>query len=756
MKKTKKILLVMLLMTLILNVFSSNANVEASTNGHTQDDAINWVNSKVDTTIQPGECVSLIAEYYRYLGHNSPSVKFAKEYASKDNEQPAGWQTLQGVQPQKGDILIYLDSPGNSAGHVAIYESDYVTYHQNYGGRYVRKITNRYDQMYDESLYPMPYWGVIRPDFEERFIPEGSVQDIGNDFIAYITPKTDSNLAVQVNGTGNGADVNLATRNENSQSQKWYFSRQSDGSYSIKNMYSNNFLDIENTGNSDYENIQVWSGGAGDKQNWFVYSYNGGYRLVPRSSKDDYKALDIGDDIKAGANLQLFHAVSNENSWQTFSIIKDLGEKQNLGDEFVASIVPKTNSKLAIEAVGVDNGSNVQLGTKDDSEAQKWYFTRQSDGSYSIKNEYADKYLDIYNTGDTNGENVQIWSGGTGDKQSWFIYSYNGGYRLVPRSSKDNSKALDIGDDIEDGANLQINYYVSSTNSWQTFNIIKETVECIHSHTTVHEAVASNCLTHGHAEYVTCDECGKVISGSAEELPLADHNYGNLIAKVNPIHTSIKLENGVEAHYECSVCGKLFNENKVEVTKEDLIIPAEHNYGESWESDDDNHWKQCECGSRIEQESHKGGEATCVSKAICEVCGKEYGELDPTNHKHTEIRNAFAATTETEGYTGDVYCIDCGRLIEKGKVIPVIGSDIDNPVDETNPTVPDDESDITQPTDEKEDTINDSKETTELSRPQTDDNSNISLWIGLLVISGISFILIAKNGFKRKVGNQAK
>ena len=322
-------------------------------------------------------------------------------------------------------------------------------------------------------LYRAPNNDVVSIS-EKSFVPDGTKQDIGTDFVAYITPTSNLNLAAQTTGTGNGANVNLTTRNDNSENQKWYFKRQSDGSYSIKNMYSGNYLDIENSGNIDHENIQVWSGGAGDKQNWFVYSYNGGYRLVPRSSEKDLKAMDIGDDIKDGANLQLYHAVSNNNAWQTFLIIKDMGEKQDLGTEFTASIVPKSNSKLAVETTGTDNGSNVQLGTRDNEENQKWIFTRQSDGSYSIKNKNAGKYLDIYNTGDTNGENVQVWSGGTGDKQSWFIYLYNGGYRLVPRSSSADAKALDIGDSIKDGANLQINCLFSNDNAWQTFGIIKD------------------------------------------------------------------------------------------------------------------------------------------------------------------------------------------------------------------------------------------------------------------------------------------
>jgi LPXTG-motif cell wall-anchored protein len=33
---------------------------------------------------------------------------------------------------------------------------------------------------------------------------------------------------------------------------------------------------------------------------------------------------------------------------------------------------------------------------------------------------------------------------------------------------------------------------------------------------------------------------------------------------------------------------------------------------------------------------HTGGEATCTKKAVCEVCGKEYGEKDRENHNWNE------------------------------------------------------------------------------------------------------------------------
>ncbi len=71
---------------------------------------------------------------------------------------------------------------------------------------------------------------------------------------------------------------------------------------------------------------------------------------------------------------------------------------------------------------------------------------------------------------------------------------------------------------------------------------------------------------------------------------------------------------------------------------------------------------------------HQGGEATCSAKAICEVCGEKYGELDPGNHRNTELRNVKAATGTEEGYTGDLYCTDCGSLLEVGQTIPVNSS----------------------------------------------------------------------------------
>ena len=69
-------------------------------------------------------------------------------------------------------------------------------------------------------------------------------------------------------------------------------------------------------------------------------------------------------------------------------------------------------------------------------------------------------------------------------------------------------------------------------------------------------------------------------------------------------------------------------------------------------------------------DGHRGGTATCTSKAVCVHCGNEYGDLDSDNHTAgTEIRDAKEAGCTKEGYTGDTYCKGCGEKLSSGVAI---------------------------------------------------------------------------------------
>lgn len=78
-------------------------------------------------------------------------------------------------------------------------------------------------------------------------------------------------------------------------------------------------------------------------------------------------------------------------------------------------------------------------------------------------------------------------------------------------------------------------------------------------------------------------------------------------------------------------------------------------------------------GTVIPLAKHQGGKATCIHQAVCTVCGTSYGDLDSSNHEHTEVRGKVAEGCTTEGYTGDTYCSDCKAKIRTGSVIAAKG-----------------------------------------------------------------------------------
>ena len=156
----KRVLSLLLVMLMVVSLVPMSAL--AATNGHTANEAIGWVQSQVGKALDydgvyGAQCVDLIKYYYDYLGCASYARGNGSDYAT--NALPSGWTRLKGAQPRLGDILVYTGGY-NNYGHVAIYESDYVSYHQNFNGKqYVVRATCKYNALNN------PYWGVIRPDF---------------------------------------------------------------------------------------------------------------------------------------------------------------------------------------------------------------------------------------------------------------------------------------------------------------------------------------------------------------------------------------------------------------------------------------------------------------------------------------------------------------------------------------------------------------------------------------------------------------
>ncbi len=90
-------------------------------------------------------------------------------------------------------------------------------------------------------------------------------------------------------------------------------------------------------------------------------------------------------------------------------------------------------------------------------------------------------------------------------------------------------------------------------------------------------------------------------------------------------------------------------------------------------------------GTVIPLTDHQGGTATCIARAVCTVCGNEYGAVDAGNHVNTELRGFAEPTCTTDGYTGDTYCKDCGLLLTSGTSTAALGHSYTSKVTK-NPT----------------------------------------------------------------------
>ena len=272
----------------------------ASTNGKTADDAINWVRSLNGQPVGSGECVALIKAYYSYLGQTSPGGNGA-DYSW--NQLPAGWQRLQNAQPQKGDILVYSGNGENPYGHVAIYESDYSTWHQNFASQ--RKVVNVTNIRYNG--FTNPYWGVIRPDFGSAVFKPDFI-DIGTSVYRYII-RADKWMPTGTCYDQNAKrDVKIVNSGSSDPNVIWLFTHMGfDNSYVIQNAYSNDYLCYE--GNCASQAKITTSDKLTSKCYWYVAYYNGLCKLVAKDSvaSGNWLVIDCKDGSSTpGTQLQLY------------------------------------------------------------------------------------------------------------------------------------------------------------------------------------------------------------------------------------------------------------------------------------------------------------------------------------------------------------------------------------------------------------------------------------------------------------------
>ena len=97
------------------------------------------------------------------------------------------------------------------------------------------------------------------------------------------------------------------------------------------------------------------------------------------------------------------------------------------------------------------------------------------------------------------------------------------------------------------------------------------------------------------------------------------------------------LHEDTDKNHICDICGKTTSEHK----------------------DADNNHICDYCNKKISD--HSGGKATCIAKAVCEICKESYGSLDLNNHADLKHIDAKGATAAEEGNIEYWYCGGCKK-----------------------------------------------------------------------------------------------
>lgn len=223
-------------------------------------------------------------------------------------------------------------------------------------------------------------------------------------------------------------------------------------------------------------------------------------------------------------------------------------------------------------------------------------------------------------------------------------------------------------------------------------------------------------ITYLRSDRITIDNVSPVIAGiengktyCAAQTVTVDEDYIDTVT-VNGTEVTLN-KNGsfvlapAEGEQNIIVTDKAGNTTEMTVTVNDG-----HTFGEWISGGDGTHTRKCTVDgcNGFETNDCTGGKATCKDKAICEICGKGYGELDAGNHADLKHIDAKAATKDAEGNTEYWCCDGCGKYYSDAAAAKEITKE--NTVTKKLPEAP--------------------------KSPKTGDGNRLALWIALLFISG--------------------
>lgn len=196
----------------------------------------------------------------------------------------------------------------------------------------------------------------------------------------------------------------------------WYTKLQAAG-YTNLSVYSyTSYLDTA-LNSANIRNKTRWVASYGARTNFPFATNDRGWQ---------YTSQGTVAGIQGSVDLNAFGNKTYEASHDVTSMTK----VEIPNGTYYINAYSKDSSSLEIAGGGTQNGVKTQLYGYNKSGAQRFTFTKQSDGSYVITNVNSGKALDVLNAVPGNSAVVQQYEPNGSAAQRWFIRNANPGYYL--------------------------------------------------------------------------------------------------------------------------------------------------------------------------------------------------------------------------------------------------------------------------------------------------------------------------------------
>lgn len=240
-------------------------------------------------------------------------------------------------------------------------------------------------------------------------------------------------------------------------------------------------------------------------------------------------------------------------------------------------------------------------------------------------------------------------------------------------------------------------------------------------------------------DQAVCEICGEAYG----ELDSTNHTNLIYVDAKEATH----LEEGNEEYWYCDGCGKYFSDaaGTEETALEKITIPkkTEHTAdGTGWHMDEDSHWHTCECGETIDQADHTFEWVTDQEASATEA-GSRHEECTVCGYQKEAVEIPATGTpTEPSDPTEPGEPFEPSEPTEPGT--PSEPSDPSEPGEPSEPSEPY-KSTGTKPG-SGDTAANDAAD--DAASVATGDNSNSTLWVSVMLASGV--VLIGTVVYSRK------